>query len=84
MAEESAAGHGHRVRLSADKGVDPPPGLWRCIDRSPAGTGHWWIQPADAEALTWLAGPHCPQKLLQGCISYPSRLMRPPDVTPLF
>jgi len=84
MAEPSAAGHGHRVRLDADKGQEAPPGVWRCLDRSDVGTGQWWVMPVDDDALRWLAGPHCPFKLLQGCITYPSRLMRPPDITPLF
>jgi len=84
VAEPSAAGYGHRVRLDADKGQQAPAGLWRCVDRSGQGTGHWWVQPADQEAHRWLAAPHCPLALTQGCISWPSRLMLPPDVPALF
>jgi hypothetical protein len=84
MGEPSVAGAGRRVRLDADKGQEAPAGVWRCVDRSSQGTAHWWLQPVDADARTWLAAPHCPLKLIQGCISYPSRLMRPPDVAALF
>jgi hypothetical protein len=84
VSELSAAGHGHRVRLDADKGEQAPAGLWRCVDRSDRGAAHWWVMPADEEARAWLAAPHCPLKLVQGCISWPSRLMRPPDVAALF
>jgi hypothetical protein len=84
MAEPSAASHGHRVRLEANKGQTAPPGVWRCVDRSPDGTGHWWILPSDREATEWLADPRCPLRMIQGCISWPSRLMRPPDVARLF
>jgi hypothetical protein len=71
------------VRLEADKGQETPAGVWRCVDRSP-GTGEWWLQPADEDARAWLAAPHCPLQPVQGCVSYPSRLMRPPDVLSLF
>jgi len=84
VAEPSVAGHGHRVRLDADKGQQAPAGLWRCVDRSDRGMAHWWLLPVDDEAHAWLAAPHCPLQLLQGCISYPSRLMRAPDVAALF
>ncbi len=84
MAEPAVAGHGHRVRLTADKGEQAPDGLWRCVDRSSQGTAHWWLQPVDDDARRWLAAPRCPLKPIQGCISYPSRLMHPPDVAALF
>ena len=84
MAEPPVAGHGHRVRLDpAQKGGEAPAGLWRCIDHAPAA-GHWGIQPADSEARQWLAAPGCPLPVVQGCVEYPSRVMRPPDVAALF
>jgi hypothetical protein len=81
---ESLARHGHRVRLTADKGQPAPPGVWRCLDRSAQGTGHWWIAPADEEAARWLLVPHCPLQTISGHVSYPSRLFTAPDTPSLF
>lgn len=82
MAEQAVAGYGHRVRLEP-LGEVTPPGVWRCLDRSPQ-PGHWWTAPADAESRRWLAAPGCPLTVVQRCVEWPSRLMRPPDVAALF
>jgi hypothetical protein len=75
----AAAAHiGHRVQLLEDKDGNAPPGVWRCVDRSPRGTGHWWLQPADPAARAWAAGH--PRNVTQGCISWPSRLMESPQL----
>jgi hypothetical protein len=82
MPEQAVAGYGHRVRLDPWKDVEPA-GVWRCLDRTPE-PGCWWITPADELAHRWLAAPDCPLRPVQGCVEYPSRLMRPPDVAALF
>ncbi len=84
MPEQAVAGYGHRVRLEPARKDEPaPPGLWRCLDRAPE-PGCWWLHPADQEARRWLAASDCPLRPVQGCVEYPSRLMRPPDVAALF
>jgi hypothetical protein len=83
VAEQPIAGHGHRVRLEQRRDEVAPGGVWRCLDRSPE-PGAWWVQPADPEAHRWLAAPDCPLRPVQGCVEWPSRLMRPPDVAALF
>lgn len=82
MPEQPVAGHGHRVRLEPWKDVEPA-GVWRCLDRSPEPAS-WWVQPVDEDAHRWLAAPDCQLRPVQGCVEYPSRLMRPPDVAALF
>lgn len=82
MAEQAVAGYGHRVRLDPWKDVEPP-GVWRCLDRSPEPAS-WWVQPMDSDARRWLAAPHCPLQSVHGHVEWPSRLMRPPDVAALF
>lgn len=82
MIEQPIAGYGHRVILDPLQDVAPD-GVWRCLDRSPTA-GHWWVQPMDPEARRWLATHACPLTSVQGCVEYPSRLMRPPDVAALF
>jgi hypothetical protein len=84
MPEQPVAGHGHRVRLEpVKKGEQEPPGVWRCLDRSPEPAS-WWVQPVDEDARRWLAAPGCPLRPVQGCVEYPARAMRPPDVAALF
>jgi hypothetical protein len=83
VAEQPIAGHGHRVRLEPRRDEVEPAGVWRCLDRSPEPAS-WWVQPADDDAREWLAAPDCPLRPMQGCVEWPSRLMRPPDVAALF
>lgn len=82
MSEAPIAGYGHRVRLEPLKDVSPP-GVWRCLDAGPM-PGHWWVMAVDSEARAWLAAPGCPLPVVQRCVQWPSRLMRPPDVAALF
>jgi hypothetical protein len=65
---------GIRVEIQATKDAPSPPlGVWRVIDRSPAG---WWLQPADDRARAW--AQHWPNALTQGCVEQPGRLLVPP------
>jgi hypothetical protein len=83
VSEQPVAGHGHRVRLDPWRNVAEPAGVWRCLDRGPA-PGCWWVRPADGDAQRWLAASGSLLAPVQGCVQYPSRLMRPPDVAALF
>jgi hypothetical protein len=65
---------GSRVVLIGTKDdPEPPPGVYRLIEKAPLG---WWAQPTDDVARAW-ATEH-PGAVVQGCLQVPGRRLVPP------
>jgi hypothetical protein len=69
---------GNRVTVLASKDDPrPPAGVWRVVDRAPAG---WWLIPHDDTAREWAR--RWPNQVTQGCVEVSGRRLIPPGHTP--
>lgn len=57
-----------RTAYSTAEPVEHIPGMWRAIDKSPAG---WWLTPASPAARQWVADHS--SRVVSGCIEAAGR-----------